>query len=108
LIANITTGDPKTRETLQGMQAWFQVHGADNCAAPRKALGALYNMVQRQASMLSFVEAFWVMGVLFLVMLPFIFLLRNMQERPPTPSGLAGKERMSESRPESREEELVA
>jgi len=108
LVANITTGDPKTRETLQGMQAWFQAHGTDSYTASRKALGALYGMVQGQASMLSFVEAFWVMGVLFLVMLPFIFLLRNMQERPPTPSGLAGKERMSESRPESRDEELVS
>jgi hypothetical protein len=65
-------------------------------------------MVQRQASMLSFVEAFWVMGVLFLIMLPFIFLLRNMQERPPTPLGLAGKERMSESRPESPDEEIAS
>jgi DHA2 family multidrug resistance protein len=54
------------------MQAWFQAHGADSYTASRKAFGALYGMVQRQASMLSFVEAFWVMGVLFLVMLPFI------------------------------------
>ena len=37
----------------------------------------MYGMVQRQAMMLSFVEAFWVMGVIFLGMVPLLFLLRN-------------------------------
>ena len=35
-----------------------------------------YRMVQQQAAMLSFVEAFWIMGVAFLLMLPFLLLLR--------------------------------
>lgn len=36
----------------------------------------MYGMVQQQAAMLSFVEAFWIMGVAFLLMLPFLLLLR--------------------------------
>jgi hypothetical protein len=31
-------------------------------------MGAMYGMVQQQAALLSFVEAFWVMGVIFLCM----------------------------------------
>ena len=33
--------------------------------------------------MLSFVEAFWVMGALFLAMLPFILFLRNPRAKSP-------------------------
>lgn len=40
-------------------------------------------MVLRQAAMLSFVEAFWVMGVIFLGMLPLLFLLRNARSLHP-------------------------
>lgn len=82
LIAKIAPGDLSTRTALQGMQAWFHLRGFDNYTASRKALGAIYGMVQAHAAMLSFVEAFWVMGVMFLVMLPFILLLRNPRSRP--------------------------
>ena len=107
LVANITAGDPKTRETLQQMQAWFQAHGADSYTAARKGLAAVYGMVQRQAAMLSFVEAFWVMGVMFLVMLPFIVLLRNAQGIPPTREIPVVKKQMAETSLESRDEEPV-
>jgi len=44
--------------------------------ASRKALGAIYGMVQQHAAMLAFVEAFWIMGVLFVFMIPFLPLLQ--------------------------------
>ena len=84
LIANIAPGDLSTRRMLEGMQVWFHQRGFDDYTASRKALGAMYGMVQAHASMLSFVEAFWVMGVMFLVMLPFILLLRKPRPRPQT------------------------
>lgn len=82
LIANITAGDPETRRALQGMTAWFHAGGADGYTASRKALGALYGMVQQHAAMMSFVEAFWIMGVVFLIMLPLIALLRRPRHQP--------------------------
>jgi len=36
----------------------------------------MYGMLQQHAAMLAFVEAFWVMGVVFLLMIPFVPLLR--------------------------------
>ena len=86
LVSRIAVGDLTTRKMLQGMQAWFHLRGFDNYTASRKALGAIYGMVQAHASMLSFVEAFWVMGVMFLCMLPLVLLLRNPRpERQPVP-----------------------
>jgi len=107
LVENISAGDQKTRETLQQMQAWFQAHGADGYTAARKALGAVYGMVQRQAAMLSFVEAFWVMGVMFLGMLPFIVLLRHAEAKPPKPAIPVTIDKMTESHLDSRDEEPV-
>ena len=40
-------------------------------------------MVQRQAAMLSFVEAFWLMAALFAAMLPFLALLRHTRPEQP-------------------------
>jgi len=76
LVANITAGNLATRRMLAGIQAWFLSHGLDAVTAQRKALAALYGLVQRQASMLAFVEAFWVMSIMFLAMIPFLLLLR--------------------------------
>ena len=76
LVANVRAGDPQTLRLLQGLRAHFHGQGADSVTAARKALGAVYGMVQQHAAMLAFVEAFWVMGVVFLLMIPFLPLLQ--------------------------------
>jgi DHA2 family multidrug resistance protein len=84
LVEKITAGNQHMLEMLQGLQGFFRAYGADNYTANRKALGALYGLVQSHAAMLAFVEAFWVMGVVFLLMLPFILLLRYRRHEKPT------------------------
>jgi DHA2 family multidrug resistance protein len=37
----------------------------------------LYSSVQQQAAMLSFNEVFWVLGVLFLAVIPLMFFMRK-------------------------------
>jgi DHA2 family multidrug resistance protein len=76
LVSNISLYDPQTWQMLQNARAWFQSHGSDAHTAARQAYGAVYGMVQRHAAMLSFVEAFWVMAVLFALMIPIVFILR--------------------------------
>src|SRR6185437_3703597 len=71
LAENIMPGDPETLRMLHALQERFYSSGVDSYTASRKALGALYGMVQKHAAMLSFVECFWVMGVVFAVMIPF-------------------------------------
>jgi MFS transporter, DHA2 family, multidrug resistance protein len=86
IISHVTSFDVSTQMMLRGMKSWFQMHGSNSVDAARKSLGAIYGMVQRQAAMLSFVEAFWVMGVIFLCMTPLLFLLRNARDlHPHTP-----------------------
>jgi DHA2 family multidrug resistance protein len=75
LVSNISLYDPETWRVLQAARAWFQSRGSDAHTAAQQAYGAIYGMVQRHAAMLSFVEAFWVMAVLFAVMIPVVFIL---------------------------------
>jgi DHA2 family multidrug resistance protein len=114
LVGNITPGNLKVRAMIAGMQGWFHSHGLDAVAAHRKALAAAYGMVQAHAAMLSFVEAFWVMGIIFLAMLPFLLLLRHprptsSREGGSSAGGGGGPERGSElqEREMEHEAELV-
>jgi DHA2 family multidrug resistance protein len=95
LAEHTTLTSPTAQRMLQSAQAYFRAKGFDQFTAYRKALGALYGMVQRQASMLSFVEAFWVMGVAFLLMLPFLLLLRYSK-----PAAVESASPVSEQAPE--------
>ena len=88
LIANVRPGSIMTLRMLQGMRGNFYAHGADAATASRKGLAAMYGLVQQHASMLAFVEAFWIMGVVFLLMIPFLPLLQySRPKRAEKPSG---------------------
>ena len=83
LVSHVTHYDLRTQMVLHGMKSWFQIHGSNSVDAAKKSLGAIYGMVQQQAAMLSFVEAFWIMGMIFLSMIPLLFLLRNARDLHP-------------------------
>src|SRR5512146_2997277 len=70
LVSNISVFDPEAWRVLNAAKAWFMSRGDDAYTATQRAYGAIYGMVQRQAAMLSFVEAFWVMAVVFVIMIP--------------------------------------
>jgi hypothetical protein len=38
----------------------------------------IYGTLLKQSSMLAFADAFWVMGMLFLVIIPLMFLIRKV------------------------------
>jgi DHA2 family multidrug resistance protein len=77
LIEKVTPYDMGMREMLNQLTMFFRQHGADAVTATHQAYGAVYGMVQKQAAMLAFVEAFFVMAVVYFVLFPFVLLLRN-------------------------------
>ena len=83
LIEKVTAGNLQAARLLHGMHANFVAHGADAATAWRKAYAAMYGLVQEHAAMLAFVEAFWVMGVVFLLMLPLLPLLQYSKPAKP-------------------------
>jgi hypothetical protein len=91
---------------FRGIQGWFLAHGSNSIDAAEKSMGALYGMVQQQAALLSFVEAFWIMGVVFVTMLPLVLLMRDARTlHSPRPAASAGKAEVSQ--PSIEEPELL-
>jgi DHA2 family multidrug resistance protein len=77
LGAHITALNPQVRAMARGIQANMIAHGSDPVDALRRAYGAIWGTVQRQASMVSFVDTFLAMAVVFLLMLPLLLVMKK-------------------------------
>jgi DHA2 family multidrug resistance protein len=85
LVEHIRPGQPQVWALLHQYTRYFALQGANTVTASRRAYGALYLQVQQQAAMLSFVEAFKIMGIVFLLMVPLVFLLKDPKKHAPSP-----------------------
>ncbi len=78
-------GDKLTASSAIGQQAMAQlapffVHqGFDRVTAAHKAGGLIYRLLQQQAALLSYGDAFYLMGILFLVNIPLVLLMRGAE-----------------------------
>jgi DHA2 family multidrug resistance protein len=77
LVSHMTPYDAPYREALSKAALAAQAAGASPPDAGAQAHGMLYGMVLKQANMLAFSDAFWVMGVLFLIIIPLMFLMKK-------------------------------
>jgi DHA2 family multidrug resistance protein len=79
LVSHLTPYDQAYRDALAKTSAALQAAGASSADAAAQSHGVIYGTLLKQASMLAFADAFWVMGILFLVIIPLMFLLRKTQ-----------------------------
>jgi DHA2 family multidrug resistance protein len=79
LGSHVTAYDPASQAMLAQMRAGFIAAGADPVTATNRAYGALFGTVWRQASMVSFVSIFQILGVLFIALIPLVLIMK----RPP-------------------------
>ena len=61
----------------RGLRSAWQAAGSDFFTASRQSNASLFGIVQRQAAMLTYVEIFSVLGVIFLVMMPLVLLMHR-------------------------------
>jgi DHA2 family multidrug resistance protein len=59
----------------------FIAAGADTVTATGQALMAMRGLLLREASMVSFVMLFRLLGVVFLLMIPLVFIMRRPKGR---------------------------
>jgi DHA2 family multidrug resistance protein len=82
LGAHVTQYDPASRSVFLQMRGAFMAAGADATTASSRATAALFGMVQRQATMVSFVGIFQLLGILFLALIPLVLLMKRPKGRP--------------------------
>jgi DHA2 family multidrug resistance protein len=79
LVGHLTPYDFRYREALAGAAATLRAGGVPAADATLKAQGMIYGNMLRQSSMLAFADAFWVMGVLFLLIIPLMLFIRKVR-----------------------------
>jgi MFS transporter, DHA2 family, multidrug resistance protein len=77
LGSHVTPYNPAAQTYLKNLQAGMMARGSDAVTAMQRAYGAVWGLVQRQASMQAFVDTFEFMAVVFLLMLPLLFIMKR-------------------------------
>ena len=77
LGSNVNIYDPASQSIFAQMQDAFMAAGADAVTATNRAYAALFGMVQRQASIVSFVDLFQILGFVFFAMVPLVLLMKR-------------------------------
>jgi MFS transporter, DHA2 family, multidrug resistance protein len=78
LVGDMTPFSPNYMQALAGIAHTLATRGASAAQAMAQAQGVLYGMLQRQSSMLAFVDSFWLLGVIFLAVIPLMFFIKKV------------------------------
>jgi MFS transporter, DHA2 family, multidrug resistance protein len=79
--AHVTPFSPAAQASLDAARRGFIASGSDPVTATQRAYAALFGAVQRQAAMVSFVNLFRLLGLIFLLLLPLVLLMRRPRGR---------------------------
>ncbi|GLI36629.1 DHA2 family efflux MFS transporter permease subunit [Geobacter hydrogenophilus] len=79
LVDGVTPYSQVARQKLLMLKQGFMLRGLDAASADKASLAAVYGMVQRQAGMLAYNRIFWIVGLTFLGVMPFLLLLRKQK-----------------------------
>jgi len=77
LGAHVTPFDERSRMMLLRLKQALMARGLDAATAAKSAYGIVFGLVQRQATLISFVECFWLLAIIFLAAVPLLFLMRR-------------------------------
>jgi DHA2 family multidrug resistance protein len=83
---NLSAYDVQTQTLLAQIKAGFMARGADAVTATERSYAALHGMLLQQASMVSFVWLFRLLGGIFLMLLPLILIMRRPKGRVAAPA----------------------
>jgi DHA2 family multidrug resistance protein len=77
LSAHVYPESGTAKQMFESMKALFMSQGSSAATATQQAYQSMWGMVQRQAAMLSYNDTFFFMAMMFVAMIPFLFLLRK-------------------------------
>lgn len=81
LVSNLNMHDPAVIQRVEGMKASFMAKGMSADVAMSSAYKMLDFSVMKQASVLSYMDVFLYIGLMFLVCIPFMFLVRSNKKQ---------------------------
>ena len=81
LVSKLDVNDPLVQQRITGMQRNFISKGMTPDIALKSAYKALDYSVLKQASVLSYMDVFLYLGVLFLICVPFVLLVKGNRKK---------------------------
>jgi DHA2 family multidrug resistance protein len=81
LVAKMDATVPAMTNRVNGMQQFFITQGATPEIALKKAYKALDGAVMKQAAVLSFMDVFLYIGLLFLICIPFVMMVKSKKKQ---------------------------
>lgn len=81
LVSKLDIADPMVQQRINGMQRSFMSRGMTPDIALKSAYQALDYTVLKQASVLSYMDVFLYLGVLFLICVPFVLLVKGNRKK---------------------------
>jgi DHA2 family multidrug resistance protein len=79
LVEKINAGNPQLRSTLSGLTSRFSGGGYGPGAALQHAYATVAANVDRQATMLAYIDNFWLLGVVIACLIPCVFLIKKVK-----------------------------
>jgi MFS transporter, DHA2 family, multidrug resistance protein len=77
LMSNISGTNLKLQSMLAGISKTLQSRGIDPASATQQAWARVQGLVLRQATMLSYIDCFWLLGIAIGMMVPLVFIMKK-------------------------------
>jgi DHA2 family multidrug resistance protein len=77
LMSHLSSANLHFQDQVRGIAQSLMARGASPAEAQQKAYALIQSTVQRQATMLAYLDNFWFLGCAILAMIPFVFLMKR-------------------------------
>jgi MFS transporter, DHA2 family, multidrug resistance protein len=77
LSENLSAANPQFQSALHGITSTFSGGGSGPGTALQQAYALMQANVIRQATMLAYIDNFWLLGVVIFCLIPCVFLIRK-------------------------------
>jgi DHA2 family multidrug resistance protein len=83
LVEHVNPGNGKFQAMIEAATHILIGRGSSSHQAARQAYGLVAASVDQQATMLAYIDNFWMLGVAVLTMIPFVFLMKRLKPGGP-------------------------
>jgi MFS transporter, DHA2 family, multidrug resistance protein len=77
MSSHLSASNPNFQHTQQALTQALQTRGFSHADAMHRSFAMIQDMVTRQATMLAYIENFWLLGIGIMCMVPLVFLMKK-------------------------------
>jgi MFS transporter, DHA2 family, multidrug resistance protein len=77
LMTHLTSANSQFQAMLRGVAQSLIAHGTSAADAQQQAYGVVQNIIQQQATMLAYIDNFYILATIILAMVPLVFLMKK-------------------------------